>query len=379
MRKILSLSIALMIIISAVGCQEAATGDIDEGPAVGDSILIQIEPVDPLALSKENQQELESRRTEAGHYLFEEEGTTYLAVFSGERNTGGYSIEIAEITLQDNKLSVSTVETAPDPDMMVTQALTYPMAVVSLADLENIEQMVIHIELESSGTQADNNHYISPTDEIPVGEIITVGKIMQFDGKYIHIISGDLVEVFEYDTSQALEFYLGQTVQLVKGEGVNTLEPFIIEDFSQLYTNMGDIIHTVEGEITSITDEYIIIESDGQEVSITSYSEVLVQVGDQVEAHYINRGEEEFGLIGIYRDVARMEMIVRELVRGEDGSLIIYTSDKGSENVDYHISIAGALLELNISELSTDDTIFVYADIIMESYPAQVIATRVLK
>lgn len=202
---------------------------------------------------------------------------------------------------------------------------------------------------------------------------------MQFDGKYIHIISGDLVEVFEYDTSQALEFYLGQTVQLVKGEGVNTLEPFIIEDFSQLYTNMGDIIHTVEGEITSITDEYIIIESDGQEVSITSYSEVLVQVGDQVEAHYINRGEEEFGLIGIYRDVARMEMIVRELVRGEDGSLIIYTSDKGSENVDYHISIAGALLELNISELSTDDTIFVYADIIMESYPAQVIATRVLK
>ncbi len=386
MRKILSLAIALMLVISAVGCNSTNGSEASEQLRGDDFKLIGSTPVDVFTLSDETQRALEEKRIEAGHYLFEEDGVPHLAVFSGERNTGGYAIEVYEISLTESKLNVSTVETEPGPDVMVTQALTYPMQIVKLEGLEGIEDLTVQVDLEDINSSdpgdghTDDGYYISPTDEIPVGEIITVGEIMQFDGKYIHIITGDLVQVYEYDTSQAEDYYLRQTVQLVKGEEADTLEPFIIEDFSMRYTNMGNPIYDVYGEITRIDDESITISADGETVTIKYYDTVYAQIGDMVEAHYINHGDpDENGLVGIYRDDARMEMVVRDLIRSDDGSLTIYTSDKGSENVDYHVSQGGAALEVNLSELSTGDTIYVYADIIMESYPAQVIATRLLK
>lgn len=52
-----------------------------------------------------------------------------VVVFLGERNTGGYAVEIASVQPEDRKLIVSYREQTPDPDMMVTQALTTPWAV----------------------------------------------------------------------------------------------------------------------------------------------------------------------------------------------------------------------------------------------------------
>lgn len=55
-----------------------------------------------------------------------------IAVFQGEKNTGGYSIEITEIIEKDNSLKVYIKETVPGENCILTQALTSPYHIVEL-------------------------------------------------------------------------------------------------------------------------------------------------------------------------------------------------------------------------------------------------------
>lgn len=55
-----------------------------------------------------------------------------LAVFLGEKPSGGYNVEITEIIETDTTLEVMVSETSPGEDDMVTMALTYPGHVVEL-------------------------------------------------------------------------------------------------------------------------------------------------------------------------------------------------------------------------------------------------------
>lgn len=55
-----------------------------------------------------------------------------LAVFAGEKPTGGYSIRITGIQQQGSSLVVSYSETSPGPDAMVTQVITSPAHLVRI-------------------------------------------------------------------------------------------------------------------------------------------------------------------------------------------------------------------------------------------------------
>ncbi len=53
-----------------------------------------------------------------------------VAVFQGEKPTGGFEITIESVIEANGRLQVYVQETAPGPDDMVTQALTYPYHMV---------------------------------------------------------------------------------------------------------------------------------------------------------------------------------------------------------------------------------------------------------
>ncbi len=55
---------------------------------------------------------------------------TVIAVFMGEKNTGGYSIEITKIIDKTDKVIVYVNETTPKPGDLVTLALTQPYHIV---------------------------------------------------------------------------------------------------------------------------------------------------------------------------------------------------------------------------------------------------------
>lgn len=59
-----------------------------------------------------------------------------VAVFLGERRTGGYTVEIASAEVKAGKFVIAWREYTPAPDMMVTQALTQPWTIAVLARTE---------------------------------------------------------------------------------------------------------------------------------------------------------------------------------------------------------------------------------------------------
>ncbi len=54
-----------------------------------------------------------------------------IAVFQGQKNTGGYDIEITNI-MENNKINVYIKETEPKPNNFVIQALTSPYHIIKI-------------------------------------------------------------------------------------------------------------------------------------------------------------------------------------------------------------------------------------------------------
>jgi hypothetical protein len=53
-----------------------------------------------------------------------------IAVFMGDKSSGGYSVEIERITEEDSKINVFITETSPGTGCMTTMALTSPAQIV---------------------------------------------------------------------------------------------------------------------------------------------------------------------------------------------------------------------------------------------------------
>lgn len=222
----------------------------------------------------------------------------------------------------------------------------------------------------------DTDYYVSPTDGVEVGHTITIGDIMVFEGNYIHIIAGDLVQVYEYDSSQQSEYYLGQTVSLIKGEDMDYIEPYITEDFDNHYTNMGHLLVGITGEITNLTNEEITVESDEEEITVTTYSELTLAAGTHVTLYYAYFVEgQQPSLVMIFNEDTKLNLTVTAINRGENGEMLLDMTD--AEVGEYIVNASSCLLEVNLSEISVGDELVVYHEGIMESWPMQLMTTLI--
>ena len=75
------------------------------------------------------------------------DNTLYLLVTYGEKPTGGYTVEIGEVVVAADKVSVPVSFKKPAPGDIVTQALTYPY------DLEMIAATDLPVEFVPSGAE----------------------------------------------------------------------------------------------------------------------------------------------------------------------------------------------------------------------------------
>lgn len=76
-------------------------------------------------------------------------------IYSGPKSTGGYSIEVVDITIdEDGKAVITVKENDPAPDATVTEAITYPMVEVSffpypsevkIFDVDGYEYMQLNV------------------------------------------------------------------------------------------------------------------------------------------------------------------------------------------------------------------------------------------
>jgi hypothetical protein len=76
-------------------------------------------------------------------------GRVLVAAFQGQQNTGGYSIQITAIERNGDRLVVHATFGVPGPGAMVTQVLTSPAHVVSIAaaDATGIREAILVDEI----------------------------------------------------------------------------------------------------------------------------------------------------------------------------------------------------------------------------------------
>ena len=61
-----------------------------------------------------------------------------VVVFSGEKPTGGYSIEITKVELDKDEVTIFFEEVSPEPGQPVTEALTQPFHIVKINRIDDL-------------------------------------------------------------------------------------------------------------------------------------------------------------------------------------------------------------------------------------------------
>lgn len=67
-----------------------------------------------------------------GYLVYEKDRYYYIAVLSGKKNTGGYSIRVLSVEDNEGKTLITIEDKGPSPDVNVTQTITYPYTVVEV-------------------------------------------------------------------------------------------------------------------------------------------------------------------------------------------------------------------------------------------------------
>ncbi len=92
---------------------------------------------------------LESLRQQRGYYVFTpdqvtdfEEGYTYLAIFAGEKMTGGYELKVVSVKTDGDSLKVTVNETGPAKGDAAITVITYPYAKLRIEGIFNSVEVV---------------------------------------------------------------------------------------------------------------------------------------------------------------------------------------------------------------------------------------------
>ncbi|PAB60302.1 hypothetical protein [Anaeromicrobium sediminis] len=208
------------------------------------------------------------------------------------------------------------------------------------------------------------------TDEMK--EYYTVGEIIEFEENAVHVLTGDIAEVFKVDKHSMTDFYLGETVGVVKlGEDSYKLDRYKIKDFSIRHTNMGQIIETIEGTVKSVDKQFFEINTKDGVMKFNAYKDIYLEIGEKITVEYLEFGDQK-GLVQFYNEDSKIDLVVKGINRlDETGIMKVNTVD--SNGNEYKVYVLGStVLNFNHSDLKVEDKITVYPEVIREIYPAEI-------
>lgn len=78
--------------------------------------------------------------------------SSVVALFAGERPTGGYSLHIADAALQGESLRVTAVEMRPAPDRTVTQAVTQPYHIIAVPKVKKQTRLEVRWRVRTAAS-----------------------------------------------------------------------------------------------------------------------------------------------------------------------------------------------------------------------------------
>ncbi|MCP5456184.1 MAG: protease complex subunit PrcB family protein [Thermotogae bacterium] len=92
------------------------------------------------------------KQDEAGFKVLENDGFPLVYISAGVKKTGGYSLSVSSVELVGNLLRVYAVLKEPG-DEMVTQAFTYPSAVIKINEKLSVGKYDVEVLIISGNTK----------------------------------------------------------------------------------------------------------------------------------------------------------------------------------------------------------------------------------
>ncbi|WP_169713572.1 protease complex subunit PrcB family protein [Paludifilum halophilum] len=118
----------------------------------GSADQLKIRPEQDSSLPDRVREKAEQLRTRegGGKAVIPQGERTYFIIALGERKTGGYQVEVEDVVRQGSEIHIFAREVSPDPGMMVTQVITYPVHIVSIPRPEDDPDYHFHLGKNTS-------------------------------------------------------------------------------------------------------------------------------------------------------------------------------------------------------------------------------------
>lgn len=213
----------------------------------------------------------------------------------------------------------------------------------------------------------------------PETDYETVGEIIAFEENGVHILTGDIAEIFNVDKDSVTSFYLGETVGVKRiDDNKFELEKYSINDFNTKYTSMGELITTTTGTVKEIYKNKLVLNTVEGDLEFELYEKFAFEEGTELTVDYLDRDEGNV-LINYYHEDSKNDLVINSISRAENtGIMILDTEDQ--DGVPYEVYVLGTTaLNFNHSDLKENDNITIYPEVIRESYPAQIDAKMIKK
>lgn len=196
-----------------------------------------------------------------------------------------------------------------------------------------------------------------------------VGKIIAFEDNSVHILSGDIPEIFQVSNDNLKDFYLGETVSVQKIDENNyELSAYKNSDFSMRYTTMGDVISNTSGILTEVNEDSFVINQGDVDMKIESSYKIDAAVGTYVSVDYMSfpSNPENKLLLDVYNEGTCLNLTIKEITRMENGQMVLLAIDDTGREFNVNV-LDNTILFFNHSDLKVNDEITVYHDDVVDN------------
>ncbi len=211
-------------------------------------------------------------------------------------------------------------------------------------------------------------------------QYVTVGEIIEIEAGKVHVLTGDIAQIFDVTQESLDQVYIGETVGIEEIEGGQRVVPFKIKDFSVRHTNMGHMIDLKTGKVKTLKEGdgevEVAIDVEGQEIVSTYTGKIHLVEGNTYDFDLMSFGDGKPFILDIYDPASITSMTIDKLIREDNGNLTIFAKD--ADGGEYYVPTYHAVKNFNFSDLQVGDQIDVYVTLLMESFPMQVETNKII-
>lgn len=193
----------------------------------------------------------------------------------------------------------------------------------------------------------------------------TIGEILAFQDQSVHILTGDVVQIFPVSEYDLKHYYLGQTVMVQQElEDMYSLLPYKQEDFERRYTNMGDPIIRYEGTLIAVNDNIYSFDIEGQEIKFEYVGDDHLIINTRYEFDSIAFSDMPI-ITAIYKPDDKVTVTIDAIERNQEGQMILTVAD--SNTLVFSIELSQSVVNFNYQDLALGHQLDIYSSNLTES------------